>query len=46
MFTLVAGEGEFVLALALTFPLSVILFLLNDLLVDVNAYRMTAGLTS
>ena len=36
------GNGlSFLLAMALTFPLSVILFLLNDLFFDVNAFYMT-----
>jgi len=36
------GNGlSFLLAMALTFPLSVILFLLNDLFFDVNAFFMT-----
>jgi hypothetical protein len=36
------GSGlSFLLATALTFPLSVILLLLNDLFSDVNAFHMT-----
>ena len=38
------GHGNgivFLLATALTFPLSVVLFVLNDLLTDVNAFYMT-----
>ena len=38
------GHGNgivFLLATALTFPLSAVLFVLNDLLSDVNAFHMT-----